>query len=238
MDRCGASRFIAPPIGFCAGVLVDAAGERVCDESLYAATLSVHIAEHGGRAWLILDGTARREIGDQLRRARHIGRHSLADIASGRVNHALFPLLFGSVNLYANRVMAGDLEQLAQRCGISPDGLLRTVERYNGDVASGAADAMGKGREYLRPLRGGPYTAVACHLDGLLFPAPCITLGGLDVDGDTQQVRRSDGSTIAGLYAVGRCAAGVASGSYVSGLSLADCVFSGRNAGRAVTAGE
>jgi 3-oxo-5alpha-steroid 4-dehydrogenase len=70
-----------------------------------------------------------------------------------------------------------------------------------------------------------------------VFPAPCITLGGLDVDGRTQQVRRTDGSPIPGLFAVGRCAAGVASSSYVSGLSLADCLFSGRSAGRAVTAG-
>ena len=236
MDHCGASRFIAPPIGFCAGVLVDAAGERVCDESLYAATLSVHIAEHGGRAWLILDGAARQEIGRQLR-ARRFGRHSLTDIVSGRVNHALFPFLFGSVNLYANRVMAPDLDDLARRCGISPDGLQRTIERYNADAAAGSGDAMGKGREYLRPVSGGRYTAVACHLDGLLFPAPCITLGGLDVDGATQRVQRPDGSAIAGLFAVGRCAAGVASTSYVSGLSLADCVFSGRNAGRAVTVG-
>jgi 3-oxo-5alpha-steroid 4-dehydrogenase len=48
-------------------------------------------------------------------------------------------------------------------------------------------------------------------------------------------VRRADGTTILGLFAVGRCAAGVASRSYVSGLSLADCVFSGRNAGMAVS---
>jgi 3-oxo-5alpha-steroid 4-dehydrogenase len=34
------------------------------------------------------------------------------------------------------------------------------------------------------------------------------------------------------LYAVGRTAIGVASQSYVSGLSLADCVFSGRRAAR------
>jgi 3-oxo-5alpha-steroid 4-dehydrogenase len=44
-------------------------------------------------------------------------------------------------------------------------------------------------------------------------------------------VRREDGSTIAGLYAAGRTAVGICSNSYVSGLSLADCVFSGRRAG-------
>jgi 3-oxo-5alpha-steroid 4-dehydrogenase len=34
------------------------------------------------------------------------------------------------------------------------------------------------------------------------------------------------------LYAAGRSAVGLCSRSYVSGLSLADCVFSGRRAGR------
>jgi len=84
------------------------------------------------------------------------------------------------------------------------------------------------------PLPGpGPYAAVPCHLDSLLFPAPCITLGGLDVDAG-QRVLRPDGTCIGGLYAAGRCAAGVTSRSYVSGLSLADCVFSGRTAGTCV----
>ncbi|MBA8923914.1 3-oxo-5alpha-steroid 4-dehydrogenase [Kutzneria viridogrisea] len=64
------------------------------------------------------------------------------------------------------------------------------------------------------------------------YPCPVLTLGGLVVDEDTGQVRRADGSGIPGLYAAGRTAVGVCSNSYVSGLSLADCVFSGRRAGR------
>jgi 3-oxo-5alpha-steroid 4-dehydrogenase len=44
-------------------------------------------------------------------------------------------------------------------------------------------------------------------------------------------VRTEGGQTIAGLYAAGRTAVGICSNSYVSGLSLADCVFSGRRAG-------
>jgi predicted oxidoreductase len=59
-----------------------------------------------------------------------------------------------------------------------------------------------------------------------------MTLGGLVVDEDTGQVLRADGSVIEGLYAAGRNAVGVCSQSYVSGLSIADCVFSGRRAGR------
>jgi 3-oxo-5alpha-steroid 4-dehydrogenase len=51
-------------------------------------------------------------------------------------------------------------------------------------------------------------------------------------------VLREGGSPVDGLYAAGRTAVGLCSNSYVSGLSLADCVFSGRRAGKyaAVTA--
>ena len=64
------------------------------------------------------------------------------------------------------------------------------------------------------------------------YPAPMLTLGGLVVAEDTGQVRRADGTAIDGLYAAGRSAVGLCSNSYVSGLSLADCVYSGRRAGR------
>jgi 3-oxo-5alpha-steroid 4-dehydrogenase len=59
-----------------------------------------------------------------------------------------------------------------------------------------------------------------------------VTFGGLVVDEETGLVKRADDTAIQGLYAAGRTAVGIASGSYVSGLSLADCVFSGRRAGR------
>ena len=40
-----------------------------------------------------------------------------------------------------------------------------------------------------------------------------------------------NGEDINGLYAAGRSAVGVCSNIYVSGLSIADCVFSGRRVG-------
>jgi 3-oxo-5alpha-steroid 4-dehydrogenase len=58
-----------------------------------------------------------------------------------------------------------------------------------------------------------------------------LTLGGLVVDEGTGQVRRPDETPVPGLFAAGRTAVGICSNSYVSGLSLADCVFSGRRAG-------
>ena len=70
------------------------------------------------------------------------------------------------------------------------------------------------------------------------FPCPTMTLGGLVVDERTGQVLREDGDVVPNLYAAGRTAAGICSNSYVSGLSLADCVFSGRRAGRSVSRAE
>jgi 3-oxo-5alpha-steroid 4-dehydrogenase len=52
-------------------------------------------------------------------------------------------------------------------------------------------------------------------------------MGGLTVNEETGVVRREDGTEIEGLYAAGRNAVGLCSNYYVSGLSLADCVFSG-----------
>ena len=58
------------------------------------------------------------------------------------------------------------------------------------------------------------------------------------VDERTGQVRRDDGGLIPGLYAAGRNAVGVCSRQYVSGLSIADCVYSGRRAGGAAARGD
>ncbi len=69
------------------------------------------------------------------------------------------------------------------------------------------------------------------------FPCPVLTLGGLTVDEWTGAVTGVDGAPIPGLYAAGRTAVGVCSQSYVSGLSIADCVYSGRRAGAVVARG-
>jgi len=111
------------------------------------------------------------------------------------------------------------------------------MDRYNKDAGSGCnsgIDTMfGKQRIYLQIISTGPYYAVdLAH--NIYWPTPCMNLGGLQVDGDTGNVMKPNGEIIAGLYryAAGRNAVGIASNSYVSGLSLADCVFSGRRCGR------
>jgi 3-oxo-5alpha-steroid 4-dehydrogenase len=113
---------------------------------------------------------------------------------------------------------------------VDPAGLAATLAAYN---APGAGDAMGKAPDLVRALDQPPYSLIDCSVrPSQFYPAPVLTLGGLVVSPETGRVLRADGTAVPGLYAAGRSAVGLCSGSYVSGLSLADCVFSGRRAGR------
>jgi 3-oxo-5alpha-steroid 4-dehydrogenase len=92
-------------------------------------------------------------------------------------------------------------------------------------------DTMGKPAEYCTALGEGPYYALDCSADSLML-CPALSLGGLKVEEASGQVLAAANMPVGGLYAAGRSAVGVASRSYVSGLSIADCIFSGRRAGR------
>jgi 3-oxo-5alpha-steroid 4-dehydrogenase len=233
MDRCAASRFFAPPEAFTKGILVDERGERICDESLYGATLSAKIAERGGRAFLILDQALVDEAASELRLEERIFDRPVAEVIAGEVNHLIFRKYCALMNLHVNRHRADNLAELARVSALPVDALERSVREYNEAAEHGGSDAHGKAQALLRPLARPPFYAVRCNLDSRVFPAPCITLGGLRVDERTGAVVDAEGFSIEGLYAAGRTAAGVASRSYVSGLSLADCIHSGRRAGQA-----
>ena len=237
MQECAAWRFIYPPEAFMSGVLVNEKGARICDESLYGATFCRHIAQQpGGRAFLVVDSRVLRDAREQLEQEERLMDHSLRELFSGEMNALIFRKLTAFLNMNVNRRKTATLEKLEAACNMPPGSLIGTVAEYNACIERGQKDAFGKAREYTEPLVEPPFYAINCDLDNVLFLGPCITLGGLRVKGESAQVLREDGSPIPGLYAAGRSAVGVCSGGYVSGLSLADCVFSGRNAGRSAAA--
>mgnify|MGYP000288006347 CR=1 FL=1 len=93
---------------------------------------------------------------------------------------------------------------------------------------------VGQGRAYLWLLQGAPYKAWDLSVADAFFPA--LTFGGLHTNLDGQ-VLSSFGDIIPGLYAAGRNTAGIPTAPYIaSGLSVGDCTFFGRRAGRAVAA--
>ena len=67
-------------------------------------------------------------------------------------------------------------------------------------------------------------------------PLSAISTGGLRVEESSGNVLDASGGKVAGLFAAGRSAVGLPVNNYVSGLSLADCVWSGRRAAAAIAA--
>ncbi len=130
--------------------------------------------------------------------------------------------------LVAQSSSVGDL---AARVGFPQGALQHTVAYYNRFAASGRDPLFQKGVAYVRPLQGPPYKAWDLSVDRAFFPAH--TFGGLhtDIDGRVISV---EGDAVPGLYAAGRTTAGLPTAPYIaSGLSVGDCTFFGRRAGRA-----
>jgi 3-oxo-5alpha-steroid 4-dehydrogenase len=215
LDRVTIWRFLTPPAALLRGVLVDGAGRRICDESRYGAAIGDAVLRgERARAWLLVDSSvladARRELRAQTLWFQRLQAWSL---------------------LAFDRVSAATVPGVAARAGVDPRGLAATIAAYN--AAAGVPDPLGKPSELVRSLDQPPYSLIDCSIRPRpLQPAPMMTLGGLVVAEESGQARRSDGTVVPGLYAAGRTAVGISSNSYVSGLSLADCVFSGRRAGR------
>lgn len=221
MDRVSAWRFFNPPIALTEGVLVNKEGERICNELLYGAKVGEFIAgQTDVSAYLVVDARmladAKRQVPEQTLWFQRLQTTYLFSVGHKK---------------------GATVEELARRAGIDPVGLAGTIDRYNDDRRAGRRDAMGKDQAHVTPLVDGPFYAIDCSIRIQAgFPCPVLTLGGLTVDEWTGAVTGEDGAPISGLYAAGRTAVGICSESYVSGLSLADCVYAGRRAG-AVVAG-
>jgi 3-oxo-5alpha-steroid 4-dehydrogenase len=218
LDNVSAWRFITPPAAWPRGWVVSPQGERFCNEEVYGATLGhAMMTRAGGRAWLVIDTKLRRQ--------------------------ALWQCLFGGLwafqRLPALALMfmvarkGATVEALAQAIGADPATLRATADAANAAARGACDDAFGKSPGMRHAMPKGPYFAFDISIGSKWLPLATLTLGGLQVNETDGHVIDAQGTDIPGLYAAGRTAIGIPSCRYVSGLSLADCVFSGRRAGRA-----
>ncbi len=223
MTRISAWRFINPPEAFAQGMIVNKKGERYINELMYGAAIGeAMVEEQDGVAFLIIDRELRR----------------LARKQSKRGQAQWFQRAPALLNLWFNSKEAKSIEELAGLIDVPAETLLRTLEEYNVAAEGQQPDRFYKDPEKMHAMKEGPYYAINCSIDSKRFPCPTLTLGGLVVDEKTGHVKAENGGVIPGLYAAGRTAVGVCSRQYVSGLSIADCVYSGRRAGRAAARGE
>ena len=216
MEKVSAWRFINPPSPWPHGIVVNHEAQRFCNEQAYGAKLGVEMCERqDGRAWLVLDRKLRWTA---IKEALFGGLWWFQSVP------AFFLMLF------APRAKTPEL--LAAKMGWPHNALRTTIDEYNAAIGDKRDDALGKADAMRRPLDTPPYFALNISADNRSFPCPSITLGGLRVDEATGAVLDRRGEIIPGLFAAGRAAVGIASNGYVSGLSIADCLWSGRRAGQ------
>jgi len=219
LDRISAWRFINPPYDWTKGVVVGASGDRLTNEEQYGAHLSRAIYEQSdGRAWLIVDDA--------------IWNAALNEVNSGDLfEFQKFPVK----QAQKGAKKAESLAELAAKIGVPAPALEGAVQAYSDAARSGMPDPMGKSDGCRQPFGAGPYYAINLRHEMPISPITALSTGGLRVGEDSGAVLNEAGQAIPGLFAAGRSAIGIPSNNYVSGLSLADCTWSGRRAARAVS---
>lgn len=218
LSTVSAWRFITPPYSWPKSMVVNLRGERFCNEQVYGATLGHEMVEHqDGKAWMVIDARLRWQA---------IKECLFGKLWAFQALPALAMMLLGAKK-------ASTIEALAARIGADAGTLKRSWETYNAAARGEREDAVGKSLDMRQALDQAPFYALDLSIGAPLFPLATITMGGLKINEDDGHVLDAQGNNITGLFAAGRTAIGIPSSRYVSGTSLADCVFSGRRAGAA-----
>ncbi|RJF93161.1 FAD-dependent oxidoreductase [Sphingomonas cavernae] len=152
------------------------------------------------------------------------------------VDNAIFerPLDLARIEIAA----VGETWEEVERELAMPEGTLaHTVHTFNRYAAEGQDPIYRKALEWLKPLNEAPFAALELNIRTSFFSF--FTLGGLNTRPSGEVLDRA-GEPIPGLYAAGRTTSGLPrwGHGYSSGLSLADCTFFGRMAGRAVASAQ
>ncbi len=222
MGRISAWRFLSPPRAWGQAMVVDGTGRRFVNETWYGARIGGEMMErHGGRAYIVMD--------------RKLWRQSLKDAFGEGV--LSFQRDITLINGLIGAAKGATPEALARKLGFDSAVFDASLAAYNRAARGEAPDEFHKAADEMAVLAEGPFYAVDASVDARLFPLSCMTVGGLVVDEASGAVKSVSGGLVPGLYAAGRNAVGMCSNLYVSGLSYADCVYSGRRAARAVAAG-
>ena len=218
MDAIDVTLLATPPLSFRAGILLNRHGQRFINEDTYFGRSGIEaLLRHEGIAYLLLD--------DSIFPERSWRRPSW---------------------------VSDSLLELEHDIGFPPGALVDTVAYYNNHAADGEDPMFHKNRPWLQRL-GGTYAVIDLRAqpgpspEGVGYirressgPADVtlgwpLTMGGLHtaLEGEVAHV---SGGPVDGLYAAGRTTSGLGVYGYCSGISLGDCSFFGRRAGRAAAA--
>ena len=127
-------------------------------------------------------------------------------------------------------------EEVERELEMAEGTLSATMAFYNRHAREGCDPLFDKRVPILTPLDQGPFVALELNFQSSYFSF--FTLGGLRTSTDGEVLDRA-GRPVSGLFAAGRCTSGLPAWGhgYSSGMSLADCTFFGRQAGRKAAGG-
>jgi succinate dehydrogenase/fumarate reductase flavoprotein subunit len=205
-------------------IMVNAAGERFVDEA--SPYNDVGKAMHAGAAYGYPNDPAYMIFDEGFRR-----RYPLPGLVPGE-----------EVPSWVTR--AASPRELAAKTGIDPDGLDRTIGRWNDACAKGADPDFGRGASPYDRYGGDPWADGKPNLGPLTDPpyyavrvlAGAIGTKGGPVTDANALVSRQDGGSIPGLYAVGNAAAFWTGDAYPApgatlGIGMTMGYLAGRHAG-------
>ncbi|HWT44263.1 MAG TPA: FAD-binding protein, partial [Sphingopyxis sp.] len=150
------------------------------------------------------------------------------------VDNAIFarPLDIARIEVAA---VGDSWEEVERELGMPENTLAATVRTFNRYAAEGHDPLFNKAAEWLTVLGEAPFAALELSVATSFFSF--FTLGGLNTRPSGEVLDRM-GNAVPGLYAAGRATSGLPrwGHGYSSGLSLADCTYFGRMAGRSAAA--
>jgi 3-oxosteroid 1-dehydrogenase len=210
MDKHGQAQIFVAERVVPHSILVDSGGQRFANEAqsymaLGNAQYERHQTTPAVPAYLVLD-------------ARHRRRWPLGETPPGVTPRGW--LKSGHLK------RAATLGELAQQCGIDPDGLRRTVERFNRMAVAGVDEDFGRGSNAYDRVYGDPdHHPNPClgtieappFYAAKMYPTDVGMAGGLLTDADARVLAEGNGAPIEGLYACGTSAASAMGDTYPGG---------------------
>ena len=195
-----------PPSSLVKGIFINSNGQRFINEDCYHGRVTHYIMQQPDNRIFLLQDNSTYQRGE------------MADLSK--------------IDIAA----VGDTwEEVEAELGLPHNSLVSTVNIYNEYAAKGEDPLFRKAKKWLKPLNEGPFVALDCNIEHCFYAS--FTLGGLDTL-PTGEVLTADREIIPGLYAAGRTACGLPrwGAGYSSGLSIADAIFFGREAGKRIAA--
>ncbi len=192
-------------------LMINRDGKRFCNETAYEPCITnARMNAPGNVAWAVWDS----HFDENFKRQEPAKYARLNESVTDGVQKAVDE---------GDYVMADTLEELAQKIGVPPENLVKTVERYNQLVEAGEDTDFGVPERFLSPVKDAPFYASTISAWLLCVPY------GLHVDAHSQ-VCDEDDDPIGGLYAVGNVQGDFFANSY-------PVTLPGSNHGRSVTFG-